>query len=440
MDKLKLFKYLLLSAFLIEPLSIVNDANLYGASKVKKKKALKAKKANASKKKEDKKEESPKVVSKEGISAPYALLIEDETNTVLYENQADVTMDPASMTKMLTAYVVMDQLKSGLIKQDTLFTVSKNAYRKEGSTSFLQIDSKVSVIDLLKGLIVQSGNDAAVTLAEGIAGTEEAFSEVMNKKAKELGMANTHFVNASGLPHADHKTTARDLIKLGQRLREDFPEFYPLWADTSFEHSGVNQQNRNPLLEDKDLGCDGIKTGSSTISGFGITATCSKDGRRLYAVVNGLKDKAERAQEIRNVMNYGFNLFDTYHLFERMHAIDEVPVWYGSKNAVSIGFLRAAAITHKKFDPKEIKVEFVYEESLKAPIKKGDVVGKMAVKIPDAKDPIEFPIVCLETIEESGVFKKAYDALIHLFGGRSYNAKKKNITPIVHRADVKPTA
>ncbi|CAO5679718.1 MAG: hypothetical protein HEEMFOPI_01329 [Holosporales bacterium] len=430
-----MFKTLFVAFFLLNTVLPTEEGELFArvrhASKKGNKKKTVKKQKNVSQKDSEKSDSLATPSNKEDLNAPYALLIEDETNTVLFENNADQEMDPASMTKMLTAYVVMNQLKSGCIRQDTFFTVSKNAYKKEGSSSFLELDSKVSVIDLLKGLIVQSGNDAAIALAEGIAGTEEAFAEMMNKVAKELGMEKTHFVNASGIPAPNHKTTARDLYKLGKRLKEDFPEFYPLWADSSFEHNGINQQNRNPLLDDKDLGCDGIKTGSSSVSGYGLTATCSKNGRRLYAVINGLKTKGQRAVEARNIMNYGFNVYDTYKLFDAMHSVDEIPVWYGHANFTNIGFLTPIALTHKKFDPTEIKVEFRYDESLKAPVNKGDVVGKITIHIKGEND-IELPIVSLSEVKECGFFKKAYDSFVHLFGGRAYKGDKKNLKPIVH--------
>ncbi|MBP9752227.1 MAG: D-alanyl-D-alanine carboxypeptidase [Proteobacteria bacterium] len=431
-----MLKNLFFAFFLISAVLPLQDSELFAASKKKSIKKKSSKKANVNKIKKTVPEtkDDLKSESKEGINAPYALLYEDETNTILFENNADKEMDPASMTKMLTAYVVMDQLKAGLIKQDTLFTVSKNAYRKEGSTSFLELDSKVSVIDLLKGLIVQSGNDAAIALAEGIAGTESAFAEMMNKKAKDLAMEKTNFTNSSGIPDEKHKTTARDLLILAKRLREDFPEFYPLWSDSSFEHNKVNQMNRNPLLDDKDLGCDGIKTGCSSVSGYSLTATCSKNGRRLYAVINGLKDKKDRAVEARNIMNYGFNVFDTYRLFDAQHVVDEIPVWYGTANYATIGFLKPVAFTHKKFDPKDVKVEFRYDESLKAPLAKGEVLGKVTIQIQGEKN-IEVPIVNLVEIKESGFIKKAYDSLMHLFGARSYKGDKKNLKPIIHMTE-----
>jgi D-alanyl-D-alanine carboxypeptidase (penicillin-binding protein 5/6) len=427
-----LFRYLLLGCFLIQPLIFDGSTNLYAATKkVKKQKASTKKRAKVLPQKIDNKnaEEEKLPQNKEGLTAPYALLVEDATSTVLFENQADTSIEPASMTKMLTAYVVMDLLKQGSIKEDTLFTVSKNAYRKEGSTSFLQIDSSVKVIDLLKGLIIQSGNDAAVALAEGIAGTEEAFCDLMNKKAKELGMNQTHFKNTSGLPNPEHKTTARDLLKLGKRLREDFPQYYELWSQTCFEHQGVNQANRNPLL-DKGMGCDGIKTGHTSVSGYGITATCSQNGRRLYAVIHGMKNQTQRAQEIKNVMTYGFNIFDTYNLFANNHVIDEIPIWYGTQNKIKIGFLTPVSITSKKIDPKSIKIDLEYIESLKAPIKKGDEVGKVTVTYPECKESKIFHIVALEDVEMSHFIKKGYDSLVHLFGGRSYNRSKKDIIPL----------
>ncbi|CAO4840377.1 MAG: D-alanyl-D-alanine carboxypeptidase DacC [Holosporales bacterium] len=371
--------------------------------------------------------------SKEGFTAPYALLIDAQTDTVLFENQPDAKMAPASMTKMLTAYIVMERLANGMLTEDTLFTVGKNAFRVEGSTSYLNINDQVKVIDLLKGLIVQSGNDASIVLAEGIAGTEQAFAELMNKKAKELGMVNSHFENANGLPSPNHLTTARDLVILAKRLRDDFPKYYPLWGVKSYEHAGVEQMNRNPLLKYPQMGCDGIKTGHTQSSGYGITATCEQNGRRLYAVVHGLKSEGKRQEEIRNLMNYGFNLYDNYHLFAANHVVDHIPVWYGRKNLVKIGFTQSVVLVAKKIDPKkDIKLEFDYPTSFKAPLEKGTEIGKLVITHPFGTK--EVPLIVLEDIQEAGFVGRLYDGLIHLFGGRSYCDRLKKITPLTQES------
>lgn len=360
----------------------------------------------------------------EFCSAAYALLIEDETGKVLFEKNPDAPMDPASITKMLTAYIVMDQLAGGVIKEDTLFSVSANAFKVEGSSTFLNLNDQIRVIDLLRGLIIQSGNDAAIVLAEGISGTEKDFADLLNRKAKEIGMKDTHFTNASGLPNTDHKTTARDLLLLSKRLHDDFPQYYPIWAEQKFTLNGVSQDNRNPLLY-KNIGCDGLKTGSTSISGFGIAASCSKNGRRLYALTNGSKTSSRRARDILSLINYGFSAYDTYTLFPKGHIVDQIPVWYGSTNKINVGFENGVVFTEKKIDPREIKVEFQYAQSLKAPIQKGDVIGKISVTLPGAKAPIETPITCLESVEPSGFLGKLYDGLVHLFGGRPYNEDHK---------------
>ena len=367
--------------------------------------------------------------------APFSLLIEGETGKVLFERESQTLMHPASITKMMTAYIVMEQLKAGILKPDTLFTVGKNAFRVEGSTSFLEKGEQVSVLHLLKGLIIHSGNDTAVVLAESIAGTESAFAEMMNKKAEELGMTNTHFLNASGLPDTEHQSTAQDLLILAKRLREDFPEYYLLWAEKEFVFKGIKQQNRNPLLY-KNMGCDGLKTGSSSVSGFGVVVSCKQNNRTLYAITNGSKTMQKRANDITDLVNYGFNTFFTYKLFEKKHVLDQIPVWYGSTNRVRIGFNDAVIFTDKKFDQRLIKVSFEYEKVLKAPVKQGTVVGKAMIELPITKEKIEKQIVCLEDIEETNFMGKVYDGLVHMFGGRVYSQNFIN-QKMLHEKSVK---
>lgn len=367
----------------------------------------------------------------EVCDAPYAFLVDGKTSKVLFDRESDALIQPASMTKMMTAYIVMEQLKSGAIKEDTLFLVSKNAFKLEGSTSFLNIDDQISVMELLRGLIVHSGNDTAVVLAEGISGTEKDFANMMNRKAEELGMRNTHFVNASGLPHPDHQTTAHDLYILAKHLYRDFPEYYSLWSEKEFTFKGITQPNRNPLLF-KNIGCDGIKTGSSSASGYGIVVRCSQNGRSIYAVVNGSRSSGKRSQDITDLVNYGLNAFSTYKLFNKGHVVDQVPMWYGNINRVKIGFLESVQFTEKKFNAHAIKVNVQYEKLLKAPLQKGDIVGKAIIEIPIQKEPIEVPIVCLENVETTNFFGKIYDGIVHLFGGRSYENCYQNHKTLYH--------
>lgn len=365
-------------------------------------------------------------------NAPIALLMDGVTGKILFDRDSSELMHPASMTKMLTAYIVMEQLQKNTINPETVFTVTKNAFRLEGSTSFLGLDEQITVMQLLRGLIIHSGNDTAVVLAEGIAGTEENFAQLMNKKAEELGMKNTHFVNASGLPNDNHKTTAHDLLILAKRLHDDFPEYYSLWSETEFEFKGIKQGNRNPLLY-KNLGCDGLKTGSSSISGYGITVSCEKNGRRIYALTNGSKTAQARSRDITDLVHYGFNAFDTYTFFEKNHVLDEIPVWYGRVNHVKVGLMQSLQLTEKKFDPRSVKIDFSYEKSLKAPVKKGDVVGKMTMTLPLSQETIEADIVSLEEVPLTNFFGKLYDGITHLFGKRVYNDSCKNLKTLYEK-------
>jgi D-alanyl-D-alanine carboxypeptidase (penicillin-binding protein 5/6) len=414
----KFLSFLLLTVFFIDS----------GIAKPKKSKktSVKVQKKETKSKKESKIPEVPKPREKlEICDAPYAFLVDGRTSKVLFDRESDTLMQPASMTKMMTAYIVMEHLKSGALKEDTLFSVSKNAFKLEGSTSFLSLDEQISVMQLLRGLIVHSGNDTAVVLAEGIAGTEKDFAEMMNRKAEELGMRSTHFVNASGLPHPDHQTTAHDLYILAKHLHRDFPQYYAMWSEKEFTFKGITQANRNPLLF-KNMGCDGLKTGSSSVSGFGIVARCSQNGRAIYAVINGSTSSNKRSYDIAELVNYGLNAFSTYKLFNKGHVVDQVPIWYGNIKRVKIGFAGVVEFTEKKFNPAEIKIEFQYEKLLKAPLKKGDIVGKAIIRIPIQKELMEVPIVCLENVESTNLFGRIYDGFVHLFGGRSYETIYKN--------------
>jgi D-alanyl-D-alanine carboxypeptidase (penicillin-binding protein 5/6) len=353
------------------------------------------------------------------IKAPYALLIDYDTNEVLLEKNADALMTPSSMTKILTAYMVMKKLKDGAVKEDTEFVVSKNAFRVEGSTSFLNIDDRVKVIDLLKGLIIQSGNDAAVVLAEGIAGSEAGFSNELNQLAKSLGANNTHFVNASGLPHPDHKTTARDLSIIGKRTIQDFPNYYPLWGMTEYAYAGTRQMNRNPLLY-KNVGCDGIKTGSSDDGGYGIVASCLREGRRLILVINGLKNMQARADEAMSLMNWGFCIFDNYKILSKGKVIDKIPVWLGHINYVDIVVPNDITLTTKRIDPSHIKYTLDYEKSVSGPRECGFQIGKVTVTIQSLNLTREYPLVLAEEIRPVGLLSRLYDYVVKLFGGRQY--------------------
>lgn len=351
--------------------------------------------------------------------AKHALLVETETGTVLFEKEADVPMPPASMSKLMTAYMIFDALKQGKITMDTEFITSENAWRKGGaksgsSTMFLNINEKVKVHDLLRGIIVQSGNDACIVAAENLAGTEEAFADLMTKKAKELGLKTATFKNATGLPDPEHKMSAKDLAKLAQILIETFPEYYPIYSEKSFTHNGIKQGNRNPLLYTMP-NADGLKTGHTSESGYGLTASATgADGRRLIMVLNGLESMKDRTGESQKLMNWGFMSFENKTLVAKNAVAAEIPVWLGTQKTVEAVTAKEYIATLAKGSSDEPKITVSYNSPIEAPVQKGQKLGTLTVDNQGKKEAID--LIAKESVERIGYFGKIKTLFLSLIG------------------------
>ncbi len=347
--------------------------------------------------------------------AKQAVLIDLTTNTVLFEKNAEQRMPPSSMSKIMTIYMVFEALKQGELSLDRVFKVSERAWRMQGSKMFVELDKDIKVDDLIKGVIVQSGNDACIVLAEGLAGSEPAFAEKMNKKAKEIGLTSSNLTNATGWPDPNHYMTAHDLAVLAQRLIEDFPEYYHYYSIRDFTYHGIKQGNRNPLLY-RGIGADGLKTGHTDAAGYGLTASAEREGRRLILVVNGLPSMQARADESARLIEWGFREFNAYSLFKAGDAIDEVPVWLGAQETVPVTVPKDLKVTMARADRPNMKVSLVANQPVAAPIKKGDPVGKLVIAAPGA--PVkEVPVVAAVDVEKLGFVGRALAAAKYLVLG-----------------------
>jgi D-alanyl-D-alanine carboxypeptidase (penicillin-binding protein 5/6) len=329
--------------------------------------------------------------------AKHALIVEVETGTVLLDKAAEERMPPASMSKIMTAYVVFDMLKKGQAKLDDELPVSEKAWRLGGSKMFVPIGGRIKIDDLLKGVIIQSGNDACLVLAEGLAGSEEAFVELMNKKAKEIGLEDSHFANVDGLPNPEHWVTAHDLAKLAVRTIQDFPEYYHYYSQIDYEFNNIKQGNRNPLLY-KNIGADGLKTGHTEEAGFSLTASVKRGDRRIVLVLGGLPTMKARAQESERLIEWAFREFNDYRLFSAGDKVEDADVWLGAEPRVPLTVAKNLVVTLPRKARKDMKVTVLYDRPIPAPINAGEGVGKIVVSAPD-RPPIEAPLVAGTSVE-----------------------------------------
>ena len=344
------------------------------------------------------------------LAAKSWLLIESGSGQELASQAADERLEPASLTKLMTAYLTFAALKQGTIKIDQPITVSEKAWKAEGSRMFIQVGTQVKVEDLIKGMIVQSGNDACVALAEAIAGNEEVFAQAMNREAQRLGMKSSNFRNAAGLPDAQHYTTARDLGILASALIRDFPEDYAKYYSLKqFRYNNITQPNRNRLLF-IDPTVDGVKTGHTDAAGYCLISSAKRGPRRLLSVVLGAASDNVRAQESLKLLNYGFQFYDAVQLYARNQSVSDLKVWKGSAPTVKAGFTNDLTLAVPKGYAPRLKSELVSQQPLLAPVSAGQVVGTLKVSL-DGKPFGEYPVVALDAVPVGNIFGRAIDTV-----------------------------
>ena len=342
-------------------------------------------------------------------TAKNAILMDFETGEYLFKKGITEAVPPASMSKLMTVYILASKIKDGSIKLSDTFTVSENAWRKGGaatggSTMFLAIDDNVTVEDLIKGIVIQSGNDACIVVAENISGSEEDFAVLMNKTAQKLGLKNSSFANSTGLPHPDQKMSMEDLAILSQHIIKEFPDLYHYFSEKEFTYNKIKQGNRNPLLYSMK-GADGLKTGHTEEAGFCLAASAVKNGRRLIEVMSGMSSNKERSEESERLMSWGFREFNNYKILNAGQNIGEAKVWYGQQKIVPLTVAADVIKTVHKSKTGDIKVTAEYDEPIKAPIKKGQKIGDIKVEI-EGLAPLNIPLVAATDVKEVGFWGK----------------------------------
>lgn len=344
------------------------------------------------------------------------IVMDFDSGRVLAESNADAPLPPASMTKMMTSYIVEQALKSGRLKPTDMVQVSEYAWCRGTSSEscmYLPLHGSASVLDMLRGIIVQSGNDASKAVAEHLAGNEPAFAAMMNNEAKRLGMKNTNFMNATGLPDPSHKASARDLAILARAIIHDSSEYYSIYAETDFTYNGIKQGNRNALLY-TDPTVDGLKTGHTNEAGFCLTASSKRNGQRLISVVMGANSMQARADQTRALFNWGFASYENIRPVQGGATVQSVPVRFGKVDQVNIGPLQDVVMTVPRGQAAQVKTEVKLNPEITAPIAKGDVLGKILVTL-DGQPQGEQALVALEPVEEAGFFKKLWQRILALF-------------------------
>ena len=347
------------------------------------------------------------------IAAKSYLLLDYHSQQTLASQNSGERIEPASLTKLMTAYLTFAALKQKLIQPQQVAPVSQSAWKAEGSRMFIEPRKPVTVDELMRGMIVQSGNDACIALAELIAGGEEAFARLMNREAQRLGMKNTNFVNATGLPHAQHYSTAQDLALLAIAIIRDYPEYHALYSIKEFRYNNITQANRNRLLW-SDPAVDGMKTGYTENAGYCLITSARRGERRLLSVVLGAASEAARAAESQKLLNYGFQAYDSVKLYAKDQTMASLQVWKGSGNNVKAGFLDDLYVSLPKGQLDKLKADLESRQPLLAPISAGQKIGVMKLAL-DGKPYTEIPVVALESVAPAGIFGRGWDSIRLLF-------------------------
>ena len=347
------------------------------------------------------------------INVTSYILVEPVTGKVLAEFNADDQIEPASMTKVMTGYIAADQLHRNLVRADDEVLISTKAWKMEGSRMFIEAGKRVSFEDLIKGVVIQSGNDASVAIAEYLGGTEEGFVDIMNAYAQSLGLNNTLFENSTGLPSSNHFSSARDLSIISANLINNFPEHYALYKEKSFTFNDIRQLNRNRLLW-RDDSVDGIKTGHTESAGFCLISSAARGSMRLIAVVAGANSEDERFNASQRLLEYGFRFFVTQNLLESNEEVRSADVWGGKKNAVSLGLAKDLIVTVPRAELPSLKIDYTFNNNIEAPISKGDILGSLSVKSGDTVIA-NANLVALEEVEPKGFFGRLISKIIMWF-------------------------
>lgn len=344
-------------------------------------------------------------------AARNAILMDYDTGEYLFTKNMDESVPPASMSKLMTVYILMSKIKDGSIKLDDTFSVSENAWRKGGaatggSTMFLSIGDNVSVENLIKGIVIQSGNDACIVVAENVAGSEDDFVILMNKTAKKLGLKNSHFENATGLPHPDHRMSMEDLAILSRHIISEFPELYHYFSQKEFVYNNIKQGNRNPLLYTMK-GADGLKTGHTEEAGFCLAASATKGERRLIEVMSGMSSNRERSEEAERLMSWGFREFNNFKILNKGQNVATAKVWYGKDKTVNLTVADDVLKTVHRSQQENVKVTAEFDEPVKAPLKAGQEVGTVKIEI-EGQPTLNVPLVAANDVAETGMLGKLW--------------------------------